>query len=688
MRHYLSTDPGNQNIVVTRIVTFIAVCSLLGMALLPTIEALSRLGIGIPTVPGSEGFVLLATLWIALLGAVLAARDNRLLSLTFEIESSDDQPASLRVLYSNTMTFVLAAVITYASVGFVFENLAAETKVVPVPFWLVVIIIPIGFALITTTVFMVSPRNYLFRITMILAVLVVAIMGHFELFMQSEIFWFGVILVLISFPLGVPIFAVLGGLAMLILHYNYGTIQAVANEAFTITEKYEYATIPLFALTGYILAEGGAPKRLVNVFQSWFGWMPGGTPIMSALLCAFFTALTGGSGVTILALGGLLLPMLREEGYPLGFSIGLITVSGSLGLLFPPSLPLILYGVRGGTAMHLGIDQIFRAAFVPGLILVALVSLWGIRQSYISKVERSSFDINRAVRSLWEAKWEVVIPFLILISILSGFTRLVEVAAMSVVYSVIVEVFIYKDLKLDELYKVVAKCAKFVGGILIIIAMAKALNLAFVDISFYKIMLGWIETNIHNKFVLLLALNFFLLIVGCLMDIFSAIIIVVPLISHLFRSSTISMFGEFSEGGIAMMLGLHAVHFAVIFIANLELGYITPPVGMNLFLAAYRFDKPLSKIYRATLPYFLILLMGVMVITYVPIVFPGLLPSIQSTTTDSDGDGMPDWWEKAYLFNVEADDAGKDADKDGVSNLEEFKQGTHPREPSLLDGGG
>ncbi len=672
----------------TRIITILAVFSLLGMALLPTIESFSRIGIGIPSIPGSEGFVLLATLWVAFLGAILAARDKRLLALSQEAEYSENQPVSLRVLYSNTMTFMLVSVMTYASAGFVMENFAAETKVVPAPFWVVAVIIPIGFALIATSVFMVSPKNNLIRGSMILAVIIVAIMGYFELFTQANFFWMGIILILLSFPMGVPIFAVLGGIAMLILHYNDGTILAIANEAFTLTEKYEYATIPLFALTGYILAEGGAPKRLVGVFHNWFGWMPGGTPIAAALICAFFTALTGGSGVTILALGGLLLPMLREEGYPLGFSIGLITVSGSLGLLFPPSLPLILYGVRGGTAMQLGIDKIFQAAFVPGLILIGLVSLWGIRQSYISKVERSSFNLNRAVKSIWSAKWEVVIPFLILISILTGFTRLVEVAAMSAVYSLIVEVYIYKDLKLDDLYKVVAKCAKFVGGILIIIAMAKALNMAFVDIDFYKTMINWIENNIHNKFVLLLALNIFLLIVGCLMDIFSAIIIIVPLISQLFRSSAFSMFGEFSEGGIAVMLGLQAVHIAVIFIANLELGYITPPVGMNLFLAAYRFDKPLSRIYRATLPYFLILLFGVMVITYVPFVFPGLLPGIESSSTDSDGDGMPDWWEKAYMLNVNEDDSGKDPDKDGVSNLEEYKQDSNPQKSPELDESG
>lgn len=652
------------------------------MALLPTIEAFSRLGMGLPTIPGSEGFVLLATLWIALLGSVLAARENRLLSLSRQVEFEIDQPVSIRDLYSNTMTFVLVTVMTYASAGFVLENLTAETKVVPVPYWLVAIIIPIGFALITVSIFMISPRTLFIRGLMILAVFVVAALGYFELFTQPEFFWLGIVLVLISFPLGVPIFAVLGGLAMLILHYNFGTIQTVANEAFTITEKYEYATIPLFALTGYILAEGNAPQRLVSVFHNWFGWMPGGTPIMSALLCAFFTALTGGSGVTILALGGLLLPMLRAEGYPLGFSIGLITVSGSLGLLFPPSLPLILYGVRGGTAMQLGINQIFRAALIPGLILLGLVSLWGIRQSYRSNVVRSSFHLDKAIRSLWEAKWEVVIPFLILISVLTGFTRLVEVAAMSVVYSVIVEVIIYKDLKLEDLYRVITKCAKFVGGILIIIAMAKALNLAFVDVSFYEIMLRWIESNIHNKYLLLLALNFFLLIVGCLMDIFSAIIIIVPLISQLFRSSSFSMFGDFYEGGIAMILGLQAVHVAVIFIANLELGYITPPVGMNLFLAAYRFDKPLSKIYRATLPYFLILLVGVMIITYVPIILPGIMPGIQSSTMDTDRDGMPDWWEEAYLLNVEENDADKDADFDGVTNLEEYYQSTHPRSAS------
>ncbi|HIO75145.1 MAG TPA: TRAP transporter large permease subunit [Candidatus Marinimicrobia bacterium] len=412
------------------------------------------------------------------------------------------------------------------------------------------------------------------------------------------------IAIIVSLAFGAPIFIGLGGFAVLFFWYDGVPIAAVPAEMYRIVVSPTLPTIPLFTLAGYILAQSGASKRLIEVFRHWFGWIPGGTPVMITLLCGFFTTLTGGSGVTILALGGLLLPMLISEKYPREFSVGLITVSGSLGLLFPPSLPVIIYGVTAGVP----INKIFLAGIIPGFFLVAMVAMWGVRQGFISKVTRQPFQPAEAFQAFWKAKWEVFIPAFILIGIFGGFTTLVEAAAFTVVYVLFVEVFVYKDLKLNDLPKVIVDCATLVGGVLIILGVAMGFTSYLVDAQVPLLALDWVRENIQSKYVFLLALNVMLLIVGCLMDIFSAIIVVVPLIKPM-----------------GIYFGIDPVHMAVIFIANLELGYLTPPVGMNLFLSAYRFNRSMPEVYKATLPFFIILLLTVLAITYIPALSLALL---------------------------------------------------------------
>ena len=315
------------------------------------------------------------------------------------------------------------------------------------------------------------------------------------------------------------------------------------------------------------------------------------------LLCGFFTALTGGSGVTILALGGLLFPMLIKDGYKKNFSLGLITASGSIGLLFPPSLPLILYGVTAG----ISIKSIFIAGILPGVFLIVVLSIWTIFSGELDKIEKHNFDLSKSLKACWETKWELFIPIIVLYGIFGGHAKLVETAAFTAVYVFIIETFVYKDINKKDITNIIISCATLVGGVLIIIGAAMGLTSYLVDAQVPMKILSVMKDLVSSKYVFLILLNIFLLIIGCLMDIFSAIIIVVPLIAPL-----------------GIHYGIDPIHLAIIFIANLELGYLTPPVGMNLFLSAYRFDEKMPVIYKSTFPFFVVLLLAVLCITYFP----------------------------------------------------------------------
>ncbi len=415
---------------------------------------------------------------------------------------------------------------------------------------------------------------------------------------NSIILFIGCAAILFSLYYGAPIFVGLGGIAGLLFWSEYIPVAAIPAEAYRIVVSPTLSTIPLFTLAGYILAESRASERLVRLFRASFGWIPGGTPIVLVLLCGFFTALTGGSGVTILALGGLLYPLLMKEGYSKEFSLGLITVAGSLGLLFPPSLPLIIYGVTAAVS----VKTIFLAGIVPGFLRVVMIGGWAVWQGEAQHIKRHKFNLTEIKKSIIETKGEAMIPFFILFGIFGGFTTLVETAALTVVYVFIIEVFVYKDLKSKDLRKIILDCSTLIGGVLIILGVAMGLTSYLVDAQVPFKLLAWVKMFISSKLVFLLMLNIFLLAVGCMMDIFSAIIIVVPLITPL-----------------GAYFGIDPVHLAIIFIANLELGFLTPPVGMNLFLSAYRFDENMPTIYKSTLPFFMVMLLSVLAITYIPI---------------------------------------------------------------------
>ena len=571
----------------------------IALVLLPAIEVITRL-FGTTGVVASPVLVQHLTLWIGFAGAVIAARRNKLLVLTQVPLFTVNPTISWTKYLAKIITAFLVLALAYGSWELVRIEMAYPVNIAPfLPRWVAQLVMPIGLILIAVHLIMNGYEKWRNRGILLAGVIFLSQVDHFDSLRESSIFmWIGILLILFALYKGAPIFIGLGGLAILFFWQDYTPLSAIPAEAYRIVVSPTLSTIPLFTLAGYILAESRASERLFRLFRASFGWIPGGTPIVLVLLCGFFTALTGGSGVTILALGGLLYPLLTKEGYSKEFSLGLITVAGSLGLLFPPSLPLIIYGVTAAVS----VKTIFLAGIVPGFMRVAMIGGWAVWQGEAQHIKRHKFNLREIKNSLIESKWEAMIPFFILFGIFAGFTTLVETAALTVVYVFIIEVFVYEDLKSKDLRKIILDCSTLIGGVLIILGVAMGLTSYLVDAQIPFKLLAWVKTFISSKLVFLLMLNIFLLAVGCMMDIFSAIIIVVPLITPL-----------------GAYFGIDPVHLAIIFIANLELGFLTPPVGMNLFLSAYRFDENMPTIYKSTLPFFMVMLLSVLAITYIPI---------------------------------------------------------------------
>jgi len=580
------------------------------LAIFPAVEIITRI-LGRPGIPASPILVQHMTLWIGFIGAVLATRQNKLLSLTREPLFSPDSVFSNGRWIAKNISFVIIVALFWGSISLVMIEYNYPIQISPGVYrWFIQLIMPIGFLLIAFQIFLKSSKEQLFRILMLLIGILFVVIGNYDVFRGSVYFlWISIGFILFSMFYGAPIFIGLGGLAVLFFWHDYTPISAISAETYRIVVSPTLPTIPLFTLAGYILAESRSSERIFYLFRAAFGWIPGGTPIVIVFLCGFFTALTGGSGVAILALGGLLFPLLKKEGYSELFSLGLITLAGSLGLLFPPSLPLIIYGVTA----RVSIKDLFIGGLVPGIIIALVIAGYSIFQGYSQHVERQSFDIQNIIKELKNSFWEVIIPILILFGVFGGYTTLVETSASLVIYVLLIEVFVYKDLKFNDMPRIVLDCATLIGGVLIILGVAMGFTSYLVDAQIPMLLMDWVEQNISSKYVFLLLLNILLLAVGCLMDIFSAIIIIVPLITPL-----ISLFPD-----------IHPVHLAVIFIANLELGYLTPPVGMNLFLSAYRFEKDMPTVYKATLPFFLLSVLIVLAITYIPFISLGLLKLLQ-----------------------------------------------------------
>jgi tripartite ATP-independent transporter DctM subunit len=406
-------------------------------------------------------------------------------------------------------------------------------------------------------------------------------------------------LFLILFALfGTSLFVIIAAVALIAFHFAEIDSSAVIIELYRLASQPILLAIPLFTFAGYLLAESKTPQRLVELSRAFFGWLPGGLGIVTLVSCALFTAFTGASGVTIIALGGLLYPVLQKENYPEKFNLGLLTSSGNLGLLFPPSLPIILYGLISETS----IDKLFIAGIIPGLLMVFLMSIYSVNRMQKVNPSKEPFSPKKAWQAIKNAAWEIPLPFIILVGIYGGFFTVTEAAAVTAFYVLIVEVFIYKEVSLTKgLPKVMKDSMILVGGILVILSAAMGLANYMIYDEIPMQILDWMKNFITSKVAFLLVLNLFLLVVGALMDIFSAILVVVPLITP-----------------IALSFGVDPVHLGIIFLANLGIGYSTPPVGMNLFIASFRFEKPIIKLYVATIPFLIILLIALGLITYIP----------------------------------------------------------------------
>jgi tripartite ATP-independent transporter DctM subunit len=404
--------------------------------------------------------------------------------------------------------------------------------------------------------------------------------------------------------LGLPIFAVLGGIAFLLFAKSGQPLEVIPNQTYTVLTGNAIPAIPLFAAVGFFLSESKAGERLVRFFEAVFGWFPGGLTVMAVLVCAFFTTFTGASGVTILALGGLLAIILEKAGYPKRFTVGLLTASGSIGLLFPPSLPVIIYGVISQTS----IKDMFVGGLIPGVFLVVSVAAIGIFYSWKRGMPRHPLIARQAVAAFAESFWELLLPLIVFGLYFGGILSLQESAAAALLYVWIVETFIKKDIKIRDLPRVFLKSVPIIGGVLIILALANGLSYYIIDAQIPQKLSAWVAANIHSQYVFLLLLNLALLVVGCFMDIYSAILVVVPLIIPL-----------------GNLFHIHPVHLGIIFLANLELGYLTPPVGLNLYLASYRFNEPIHRVYRDVLIFLGLGLVAVLLITYVPLLTTALL---------------------------------------------------------------
>jgi tripartite ATP-independent transporter DctM subunit len=573
---------------------WLTVAALCLMSLLPVSEMAARL-VHLPGIPGSTVFVQNLTLWVAFLGATLAAASGRLLSLSANTFLPERWTAPVRVFVS-----AVGGAVTMGLAYAALELVRAEWQgggilAAGVPRWLVQSVMPAGFLLLALRLVWTASPHRKMRLAAAAGLLAPAIFAFLTPGTPGALSA-GLAVLGLAALLGLPIFATLGGLALLLFWDHGVTVASVPVATYQLVASPVLPSLPLYTFAGYLLVEGGADRRLLRAYSALFGWMPGGLAITTAVVCAVFT--WAGSGVTILSLGGLLVPMLIKARYKESFSIGLVNASGSLGLLFPPSLPVILYGIYANTR----IDTLFVAGFVPGVLMVAMVAAWGIRHGVLHHAERSTFAWREALLAVWDAKWELLLPVIILAGLFGGLGTLVEAGALTVVYAFVVECFIYRGISLRrDFTRVAVECCTVIGGVLLIVGVAQGLTNYLVDAHVPDLLTDWAQSSIHSKYVFLLMLNVVLILKGSFMDVFSAIIVLVPLVTP-----------------IAAGFGIDPVQLGIIFLANLELGYLTPPVGLNLCLSAYRFKQSMTSVYRATLPFYLILLVGVLLITYVP----------------------------------------------------------------------
>ncbi len=604
-----------------------AIVIVAALALIPFLDSLLRTVFS-SGVPGASEYVFHLVLLIAFVGAGITSRERSHLGLSalrdlIERATSDRQTAIISWIDTGDafLEVTISIALFWSSLSLTLIGFDPSNTVGVIPIQAFAAIMPVGFLVLGVRFLLQSPEGVRYRLTAVAGILVgtllafpsivnviqtmsnpianalTPLLGTYDAIAKGVAFPL-ILLLIIGAIAGTPLFVVLGGIAYLLFAENGGALEVIPNEGYTMLTSNTIPAIPLFTVAGFLLSESKAGERLIRLFKSLVGWIPGGLVVAAVLVSTFFTTFTGASGVTILALGGLLYFILVESGnYKPRFATGMLTSFGSIGLLFPPSLALIIYG----SVAQVNIFELFLGGIGPGIVMVVVMSAIGVVVSIRRKVKPVPFNGRDALKAVGESFWELLLPVIIILSYFTGVTTLVETAALAVVYAFIIEVIVHREISFRSLGTVILKAVPIIGGVLIILAVARGLSYYFIDARVPQNLSAWVGNHIASKFLFLLILNLTLLVTGMFMDIFSAILVVAPLIIPL-----------------GQVFGIDPVHLGIIFIANLELGFITPPVGLNLFLASYRFEMPLLTLYRNVFPFFLVQFAIVLVITYVP----------------------------------------------------------------------
>jgi tripartite ATP-independent transporter DctM subunit len=581
----------------------LVVAFLLSM-ILPLIDAIGR-PLGGISVPGSATYRAQLTLWLAMLGGLLAAREGKHLTLSTSEAIGKARVREIARLFSSSVAAAVCGVLAYSAYGVVNAD-RQQGQVLPfgLPVWVSECIMPVALGLIAIRMAWGAADRWNGRAVAFGTIAVAFGLGFFpgSGHALSLPLLAGIV---VAAVVGAPVFVAMGGIALVFFFRDSVPVSAVTADIYRLMVSPTLPAVPLLTACGYVLAESNASRRLVRFFRALFGWMPGGVAVLVASVCALFTTFTGGSGVTIMALGGLLYPILLHDGYPEGFSLGLVTASGSLGLLLPPSLPVILYAI----VANVPADSLYLAGLVPGMLLILIVAFYGIRVGRKVETSRQPFSLREALASGWAAKWELSVPVLVVVLFSTGLATMVEAAAVAFAYAIVVECFVMRDIHpVRGLPGVLLKAAALCGSVLILLSSALGLTGWLVDAQIPDALLTTVRTHIASPHVFLLVLNVVLLVLGSVLEIYSAIVILAPLVAP-----------------IGAAFGINPVHLGVVFLANLELGFLFPPAGLNLFLSSSRFNQPLPKLYRHVVPFLLILGAGVLAITYLPQMSTGIL---------------------------------------------------------------
>ena len=543
---------------------------------------------------------------IGLLGGMFAARDRRLLSLSTLTTFLKGRWQTFARVFSSAFAAGITVFLCLAALQLVqSEKGGGKILAYGIPLWTVQLIMPLGFGVIALRLLWHAADTWRGRLVALLLAGSMIWIGFHPPLSPARLVVPGLVALLAAVVLGAPIFVMLGGAALILFWGDDTPIASISLTHYSMVTNPMLPTLPLFTLAGYFLAEGGASKRLIRVFQAWLGQFRGGPAIVTVLACAFFSSFTGASGVTILALGGLLMPVLMGAGYSERSTLGILTGSGGLGLLFPPSLPLILFAIvasSNATGAGVTIEKMFLGGLGPGVLLVGMAIWLGMRLGPKNTGSHRGFDRGEAGRAVWAAKWELLLPIVALVALFGGFATPVEAAAVTAFYAFVIETFFYRDFKGPrDVARVMAECGLLVGGVLLILGVALGFTNYLIDAQIPGRAVEWVTGTVHSKYAFLLALNVCLLVVGCVMDMYSAIVVVVPIIVPL-----------------GMAYGIDPVHLGIIFLANMELGLLTPTAGINIFLSSYRFKKPVLQVSRAVIPMQCVLIVGLLLITYFP----------------------------------------------------------------------